>query len=128
MSLCKRIAAALLGLGLALAPQLGAQDQSKSQTSPAPLATPAPPAAKPADVASPDAILAAAYEVISGPAGQARDWDRFRSLCLPGARLIPTGPKKDGGGFFARLAIFAFGACRVILQDADSVPDISLFY
>jgi hypothetical protein len=102
MSPCKWIATALLILGLALAPQLGAQDQSKSQTSPAPQATPAPPAAKPADVASPDAILAAAYEVISGPAGQVRDWDRFRSLCLPGARLIPTGPKKDGSGFFAR--------------------------
>lgn len=102
MPICKWIATALLVLGLALGPQLGAQDQSKSQTSPAPQATPAPPAAKPADVASPDGILAAVYEVISGPAGQVRDWDRFRSLCWPGARLIPTGPKKDGSGFFAR--------------------------
>lgn len=50
-----------------------------------------PPAAKPADVASMDAILAALYDVISGPAGQKRDWDRFRSLFIPGARLIPTG-------------------------------------
>jgi len=102
MSFRKWIATALLVLGLGLTPQLGAQDQSKSQTSPAPQETPAPAAAKPADVASPDAILAAVYEVISGPAGQARDWDRFRSLCLPGARLVPTGPKKEGGGFFAR--------------------------
>ncbi len=38
-----------------------------------------------------DAILAALYDVISGPAGQKRDWDRFRSLFAPGARLIPTG-------------------------------------
>ena len=103
MRVCKWTATALLALGLALGPQLCAQDQSKSQTSPAPQATPAPPAAKPADVASPDAILAAVYEVISGPAGQARDWDRFRSLCLPGARLVPTGPKKEGGGYFARI-------------------------
>jgi hypothetical protein len=102
MSLCKWIARALLALGLALAPHLNAQDQSKRQTSPAPQIAPAPPAAKPADVASPDAILAAVYEVISGPAGQARDWDRFRSLYFPGARLVPTGPKKEGGGFFAR--------------------------
>ena len=102
MRVCKWTATALLALGLALGPQLCAQDQSKSQTSPAPQATPAPPAAKPADVASPDAILAAVYEVISGPAGQARDWDRFRSLCLPGARLVPTGPKKEGSGYFAR--------------------------
>jgi hypothetical protein len=58
---------------------------------------PAPPAAKAEDVASPDAIIAAVYDVISGPAGQARDWDRFRSLFMPGARLIPTGPRPDGG-------------------------------
>src|SRR4051794_4671809 len=49
-----------------------------------------PPAAKPADVESIDAILKALYEVISGPKGQARDWDRFRSLFAPEARLIPA--------------------------------------
>ena len=32
------------------------------------------------DTTSPDAIIAALYDVISGPAGQARDWDRFRGL------------------------------------------------
>ena len=61
-------------------------------------ATP-PPAAKPADVASPEAILAATYDVISGPAGQQRDWDRFRSLFVPGARLIPVVAKKSGSGY-----------------------------
>jgi hypothetical protein len=50
----------------------------------------APPRANPADVASVDAIIASLYDVISGPAGQARDWNRFRSLFAPGARLIPT--------------------------------------
>ncbi|MFO0890527.1 MAG: hypothetical protein U0790_15465 [Isosphaeraceae bacterium] len=40
------------------------------------------------DVASIDGIVAALYESISGPAGP-RDWDRLRSLFLPGARLIP---------------------------------------
>jgi hypothetical protein len=49
-----------------------------------------PPRANPADVASVDAIIAALYDVISGPAGQERDWTRFRSLFVPGARLIPT--------------------------------------
>ena len=44
----------------------------------------------PADVSSIDAIINAAYEVISGPAGKKRDWDRDRALFLPGARLIPT--------------------------------------
>jgi len=47
--------------------------------------------ANPADVSSIDAIMKAVYEVISGDAGQKRDWDRFRSLFHKDARLIPTG-------------------------------------
>ena len=47
----------------------------------------------PNDVASIDAIVTAAYDVISGPAGQKRDLERERSLFLPGARLIPTAMK-----------------------------------
>lgn len=83
-------AAAVLALPLALHAQ-------------APAAQPAapPPPANPADVASEDAIVKAVYDVISGPAGP-RDWDRFRSLFAPGARLIPTGPKQ-GGGFGHRV-------------------------
>ena len=46
--------------------------------------------ANPADVESIDGIIAAIYDVISGPAGQKRDWARERSLFIPGARLIPT--------------------------------------
>lgn len=67
-------------------------------TAPLPPSLPAqaPPAARPADVASIDAILAALYDVISGPAGQARDWNRMRSLFAEGARLIPTGQRPDG--------------------------------
>ncbi|HUF50709.1 MAG TPA: hypothetical protein VMN60_07750 [Longimicrobiales bacterium] len=58
--------------------------------------TAAVPAARPEDVASMDAIIAALYDVISGPAGQKRDWDRFRSLFVVGARLVPTGRGQDG--------------------------------
>jgi hypothetical protein len=47
-------------------------------------------APNPADVESIDAIVTAAYDGISGPAGKKRDWDRERSLYFPGARLIPT--------------------------------------
>jgi hypothetical protein len=54
------------------------------------------PAADPKDVATMDSIVAALYEVISGPAGQKRNWDRFRSLFVPGARLIPTGRRPTG--------------------------------
>jgi hypothetical protein len=56
------------------------------------------PAAKPDDVKSIDSIIAAVYDVISGPAEKQRDWDRFRSLFIPGARLIPTGPRQAGYG------------------------------
>jgi hypothetical protein len=54
------------------------------------------PAAKAEDVATVDAILHALYDVISGPTGQARDWDRFRSLFLPEGRLVATGKAADG--------------------------------
>jgi hypothetical protein len=56
------------------------------------------PKAKAADVSSVDAILASLYDVISGPAGQPRDWNRFRSLFVPDARLIPTRHNKTGNG------------------------------
>ena len=65
----------------------------------APLASqeqPPPPAAAPADVESIDAIVRAVYDVISGPAGEPRDWDRWRSLFLPEARLISVGVSQDG--------------------------------
>ena len=84
------IAAAALGL---LAPAVAI-----AQT---PAAAPPPPAAKPEDVSSPEAILKALYDVISGPAGKARDWDRFRSLFAPGGRLIPTRIVGDGASISA---------------------------
>ena len=56
------------------------------------------PKANPADVQSVDAILTALYDVISGPAGQPRDWNRFRSLFVPDARLIPVRRSKTGPG------------------------------
>jgi len=69
--------------------------------------------ANPADVASIDAIITAAYDSISGPAGQKRDWARERSLFYPGARLIPTAKPDESNnlapemldvdGFIARV-------------------------
>lgn len=53
------------------------------------------PQADPADVGSVDAIVHALYDVISGPAGE-RDWERFESLFMTGARLIPTGVDRNG--------------------------------
>jgi hypothetical protein len=58
--------------------------------------------ANPADVSSIDAIMKAVYDVISGDAGQKRDWDRFRSLFHKDARMIPTGKNPNTGVVGAR--------------------------
>ncbi len=93
MSKMQRVA--LMGLCLLMsAGASSAQNQAPPQ---APVAPVAAPAANRVDVASPDAIMAEVYDVISGRAGQKRDWDRMRSLFDPGARLIRTAPKKEGG-------------------------------
>ena len=55
------------------------------------------PAAAPADVASAEAIVAAYYDALSGPAGKKRDWNRFLSLFFPGARLLPAEGKGHSG-------------------------------
>jgi hypothetical protein len=52
------------------------------------------PAAKnPSDVDTVDHLVASLYDVISGPAGKPRDWDRFRSLFLPDGRLGVVVPE-----------------------------------
>ena len=93
------------------------------QAAPKPLQDPSAqvPAPKPEDVKSIDSILTALYKVISGPAGE-RDWDRFRSLFLPGAALTSAEKDRDGiirvrprsvegyvtgaGGYFAQHGFF----------------------
>lgn len=67
-----------------------------AQASPSPSPSPRP-QANPADVATIESTVAALYDAISGPAGKKRDWDRFRSLFAPGARLIPTSPRRPPG-------------------------------
>jgi hypothetical protein len=81
----KRIFVALIMLSLSLwaqSPSTPAQARPTIQ-------------AKEDDVRSIESILTATYDVISGPAGKKRDWDRFRSLFYPGARLIPTGKRPN---------------------------------
>jgi hypothetical protein len=58
--------------------------------------------ASPADVSSIDAIMKAVYDVISGDAGQKRDWDRFRTLFHKDARMIPSGKNQQTGVYGAR--------------------------
>jgi len=54
------------------------------------------------DAGTPETIIHTAYALISGRAGEPRDWDRWRALHAPGARLtaIETG---DDGAPFARV-------------------------
>lgn len=49
--------------------------------------------ARAADVASIDSIVAALYDTISGPVGQARDFDRMRSLFMPDGRMAAIAGK-----------------------------------
>lgn len=48
------------------------------------------------DVQSVDAIIAALYDAITGEPNSPRDWERFKYLFKPEARLIPT--RKDDKG------------------------------
>src|ERR1044071_8809174 len=56
------------------------------------------------DVASVDAIIAALYDVISGEPGASRDWDRFRNLFKPEARLMPSRKNPQGELILGSLA------------------------
>lgn len=72
--------------------------QTAPAAAPAAAAPASPPeaVARPGDVASIDAIVAALYDVISGEAGEARDWARFHGLFLPGAVMGGAGRAPDG--------------------------------
>jgi hypothetical protein len=69
---------------------------------PAPASHPAPEAEVPTiaprtdDVASIDGIIKAFYEVISGPAGQPRQWSRDRTLYIPDIRFVAMSEDKTG--------------------------------
>lgn len=54
----------------------------------APLAAQQMPPALPADVATIEGIVAAFYDVISGPAGAPRHWRRDSTLYMPGAMFV----------------------------------------
>ncbi|HSB09481.1 MAG TPA: hypothetical protein VLM38_08190 [Blastocatellia bacterium] len=81
------ITCAVLAVGLCATSAATAHVLTSRQTAPAATAS---------DVASMDSIVTALYDVISGPASKKRDWDRMRSLFVPGARLIPTGKRQSG--------------------------------
>lgn len=95
MNASKLCLALVLGLLCFSASHLPAQErpqQKSAAASPAPAVVPA---ASPKDVESIDAIMTALYAVISGPAGE-RDWNRFRSLFLPEARMGAVRKTPEG--------------------------------
>ncbi len=51
---------------------------------------------RPEDVATPEAVVAATYASINREPGAAPDWDRFRSLHHPDARLAPMAEQRGG--------------------------------
>jgi len=77
----------------------------------APPAPPPPPPARAEDVSTVDGIVRAFYEVISGPAGQPRQWRRDSSLYIPGVRFVamsvrdgrPAADVMDHAAFVGRV-------------------------
>src|SRR5262245_905439 len=82
----------LISIALIVAATVLGGEARVQQTSPPAAA----PQANPADVASLTSIVAALYAVNSGAARKKGDWDRFRSLFVPGARLIPAATRQGG--------------------------------
>lgn len=49
------------------------------------------------DLSTINGIIHSLYDVISGPVGEERDWNLFRSLFAENARMYIAAPGKDGG-------------------------------
>jgi hypothetical protein len=81
-----------LALGACSAPAAWAQEANNPHAGSAAIAA----AAAPADTDSVDGVIAALYDVISGPAGKARDWNRLRALFAPQGKLVAVGMRPDG--------------------------------
>ena len=120
----------LLALALTTGMALLATERLEGQSPPAqatnPVATPIP-AANPADVQSIDAIITALYDVISGPVGQKRDWNRMRSLFVPGARLMPVGPRQAGGVAIRLMEVNDYIATSGPFLEANGFRERELF-
>ena len=90
------LAAVLAISPLAIATALAQQSATPTAIAAPPAPAAATPAANPADVATIDSTIAALYDVISGPAGKPRDWNRMRSLFMPDARMMVVATNKEG--------------------------------
>ncbi len=70
-----------------------------------PDALPEPPPPRLEDVSSIDGIMKAFYESTAGPAGQARDWDRLRSICGSETRFLAARPGAEGRSVIFSLTV-----------------------
>lgn len=100
---------------------VGSSVQAQTETK-QPSPPPAPVTAKEADVASIDSIVDALYNVISGPAGQKRDWDRMRSLFTADAKMGAVVKRPNG-----TLARVAFSVEEYISRNAKAMEDTGFF-
>lgn len=87
------IALCAAGSAWAQTPASAAPSQPPAARVPVPVAD-AP--ARPEDVSSIDGIVKAFYDVISGPAGQPRQWARDRTLYIPGVRFVAMSVDQEG--------------------------------
>ena len=78
------------------------------------------------DVRSPESIIRASYALISGRAGEARDWPRLRALYAPGARLIPIERGADGTEQAVVMTIDGWIASRTPLFAREDIVEYEI--
>lgn len=99
--------------------------------------------AKAEDTATPEAIVRAAYESISGPAGAPRDFARLRTLFAADARLVMVEADADGSAhatsmdeagfeagfmqFLAGGAFFERGAAEKVTRFGHTATVLSVY-
>jgi hypothetical protein len=88
---CSLVALSILTTLTAVDPIVGQAPATASQHIAVPTLAP-----RPGDVLSIDGIVKAYYDVITGPAGQPRQWGRDRTLYWPGLRFFAASVKSDG--------------------------------
>jgi hypothetical protein len=78
--------------------------------------------ARPADVSTIDAVLKTYYEVVSGPAGQPRQWARDRTLYIPEIRFIELTEDRKGNAAARSMTHTEF------VETSDAALGKSAFY
>ncbi len=74
------------------------------------------------DTKSIENTIAAMYDCISGPAGQERDWSRFRNLFDPYAHISNLNPDDNG------MIQFSLNSVREYTENASPFFEINDFY